>query len=170
MPYSSPINVEIVDESTRNRLKMGVVIDTRLNETTVRAELSNYLVICKDAPPEGAAFWLVRTTSTNAEANMEMSIQDVPVCKHGVVRIPVMAATRAIKVDEELVVMEYLEHRKAQKRELEPEGGAKTGTKKVKQDDKKADKKDDKKDGKKDKKGDKKDKKDDKKGRPPKKP
>ena len=74
--------MEIVDESTRNRLKMGVVIDTRLNETTVRAELSNYLLIGKDAPPEGAAFWLVRTTSTNAEANMEISIKKVTVCKH----------------------------------------------------------------------------------------
>ena len=37
VPYTTPVNVEVVDENTRNRLKMGVVIDTRLNETIVRA-------------------------------------------------------------------------------------------------------------------------------------
>ena len=157
------MNVEVVDENTRNRLKMGVVIDTRVHETTVRAELMSYLLIGKDAPPEGAAFWLVRTTSATSEANMAMSDQDVTVGKQGVVRIPVMAATRAIEVDEELVALEYLEHRLPQKRQSEPEGSA---NKKAKQDDKKADKKDDKKD----KKGGKKDKKDDTKSRPRKQP
>ena len=161
------MNVEVVDENTRNRLKMGVVIDTRVHETTVRAELMSYLLIGKDAPPEGAAFWLVRTTSATSEANMAMSDQDVTVGKQGVVRIPVMAATRAIEVDEELVALEYLEHRLPQKRQSEPEGSA---NKKAKQDDKKADKKADKKDDKKDKKGGKKDKKDDTKSRPRKQP
>ena len=52
---------------------------------------------------------------------MEMSAQDVQVSKH-IVKIPAMTAKRAISVDEELVVMEYLEHRR-QKRALEPLGG-----------------------------------------------